>query len=300
MKQYLLKILKNTFTIVAVISVIVFWSVASYYAIDQSIKFFAFDDGINTATTTIQTPTAENMEDIEEDCNVYGINLHGDIVTSHGRDAYNDMDKLIVNEVAADDVMYLIQDAEKNEKIEYIIVEIDSSGGSPAAGMEMMTAFKNSKKPVVAFARDRALSAAYLAATGAQTIFASNVTDIGSIGVSASYLENVNRNKKEGLKYIDLSVGKYKDTMNPDRPLSNDEKKLIMRDVNLIHEYFMRTVSVNRKLDMKKVRKLADGSTMLGEAALKNGLIDKIGNYYDVRKFVEEKIGKEIKVCWKN
>ena len=207
---------------------------------------------------------------------------------------------MLVGEASVDDVYSIMQKAQENDKIKYVVVEINSYGGSPVAGMEMMTAFKNFKKPVVVFARNGIASAAYLAATGAQTIFASVATDVGSIGVTASYLENVEKNRKEGLEYIDLSVGKYKDTGDPNRPISNEEKQLIMRDCEILHEQFISAVATNRNLDIDKVRELADGSTMLGEAALKNGLIDRIGDAYDVVTFLTEKMGEEVKICWQN
>ena len=54
----------------------------------------------------------------------------------------------------------------------------------------------------------------------------------------------------------------------------------------------------NRGLDIEKVRKLADGSTMLGEMALQNGLIDQIGAMPEVKEYLKEKIGEDIEVCW--
>lgn len=296
MKQEYSAIMRTAFIVVAVIVVISVWSAGSYYIIKSGIDYLNTDKTTNTSNIDVD----KIVQDILDDCNVYGINLHGSIVTSYSRGSYNESGELMVDEISSDDVSAIIKKAEEDDEIKYVLAEINSSGGSPAAGMEMMTAFKNSKKPVIALIRDAGLSSAYWAATGAQTIFASAVSDVGSIGVTASYLENVDKNKKEGLNYVDLSVGKYKDTFNPNRALSDDEKKLIMRDINLIHEYFIKSVATNRNLDVSKVRKLADGSTMMGEAALKNGLIDKIGNIYDVRKYLAEQLKEEINICWQN
>jgi protease-4 len=115
-----------------------------------------------------------------------------------------------------------------------------------------------------------------------------------------SYLQETEKNTKEGLSYVNLSSGAYKDTGNPARLLSEDEKQLLMRDIKIGHEYFVKLVSQNRNLSIETVRKLADGSSMMGEAALKNGLIDKIGIYPDVVNFLSEKIGTTVDICWKN
>jgi protease-4 len=113
-----------------------------------------------------------------------------------------------------------------------------------------------------------------------------------------SYLDAVEQNKKEGYTYNQLSAGKFKDTGDPDRPLSAEEVKLIMRDVNIMHRNFIRAVSENRKIDVEKVDSLADGSSMLGEAALYNGLIDQIGGIQDVESYLKEKIGEDATLCW--
>ncbi len=190
--------------------------------------------------------------------------------------------------------------ARKDDDIKAIVVEIDSYGGSGIAGEEMMRAFKDSSKPVVAFIRDTGLSAAYLAGSGAQTIFASKFSSVGSIGVTASYLQETEKNKKDGLTYVDLSSGKYKDSGNPGRPLSADEKAIIMRDIKISHEDFVNIVAENRNLAVGVVRKLADGSSVMGEQALKDGLIDQIGSLPDVEDYLTEKLGEKASICWRN
>ena len=280
MGQKISKLLKSVWKVVAVLIVIILWTTLSYF-------------GVFYAKEYLDKPEAE-------DCNISGINLHGDVVDYNAPDAYNDNGDLALDQTSADEILYYVKDAQTNDDIKAIVVEIDSSGGYPEAGEEIMTAFKQSKKPVVAFIRSQGLSSAYMAATGAQTIFASKFSDVGSIGITMSYLQETEKNKKDGLTYIDLSSGKFKDSGNPSRPLSAEEKQIFMRDVKIGYEYFVDIVSQNRKLDVEKVKKLADGSSMMGENALKNGLIDKIGALPDVKKFLSEKIGAEAKICWQN
>jgi signal peptide peptidase SppA len=287
------KILKSSFNVISIILIIVIWSGLSYFIISETIKPSSDIDNSTNTSDTEETTEPEN-------CNVYGINLHGDVVTYNSNDAYNDQYDVILDQTSADDIIWGVNEAQDNDKIKAIVVEIDSYGGSGVAGEEMMTAFKQSKKPVIAFIRNAGLSAAYLAATGAETIFASNFSDVGSIGVTMSYLQEAEKNTKEGLSYVNLSSGAYKDTGNPARLLSEDEKQLLMRDIKIGHEYFVKLVSENRNLSIEKVRKLADGSSVMGEAALKNGLIDKIGIFPDVVDFLSEKIGTPAEICWKN
>ena len=291
MKIIIPKILKSSFNVISILVVIALWSGISYYVILN----------ISKTSPSVVTKDISNTEESSEpeNCNVYGITLHGDVVTYNSNDAYNDQYDVILDQTSADDIIWAVNEAQGNDSVKAIVVEIDSYGGSGVAGEEMMTVFKQSKKPVIAFIRSAGLSAAYLAATGAETIFASNFSDVGSIGVTMSYLQEAEKNAKEGLLYVDLSSGAYKDTGNPARLLSEDEKQLLMRDIKIGHEYFVKLVSENRNLDIEKVRKLADGSSVMGEAALKNGLIDKIGIFPDVVSFLSEKLNTPADICWK-
>jgi signal peptide peptidase SppA len=233
----------------------------------------------------------------ESNCSVLGINLHGYLatyITSDGIKASNYSSDV----VASEDIVAKIEDANKNEKIKAIIIEVDSSGGSPVAGEEIATAVKDSQKPVVAFIRDIGASSAYWAISSADKIFASKNSDVGSIGVTLSFLNNANKNIKDGYVYEELSSGKYKNSGSPDKPLTEEERALFMRDINVMYNNFIKTISENRKIPLDKVKSFSDGSTVLGEQAKSLGMIDEIGGLKEVQKYLEEKIGEKPEVCW--
>jgi len=234
----------------------------------------------------------------ESSCNVLGIELHGELTTYIPPTDTDEEGFALIDSTASENIVYAINDAENDESIKAIIIEVDSYGGYPVAGEEVAIALKKANKPTIALIREGGASAAYMAASGADKIFASKNSDVGSIGVTMSYLDNTQQNFKEGLSYISLSSGKYKDTGNPNKSLSQEEKNLLMRDVNILHENFIKMVAENRNLDIEKVEKLADGSTMLGEMALQNGLIDQIGGMFEVKDYLKEKIGEDVEVCW--
>jgi len=60
---------------------------------------------------------------------------------------------------------------------------------------------------------------------------------------------------------------------------------------------FINTVAQNRNLSVASVTAFANGSSMLGQMALQNGLIDKIGNIYDVEDYLKGKIGDNVSLC---
>lgn len=241
----------------------------------------------------------EYLDDESDDiCNVQGIELRDDLVTYISASSIAEDGSQLYDETASDYILAMIEEAESDEEIKAIILEIDSYGGSAVAAEEVAKALKRSNKPTIVFVRSAATSAAYWAASGADIIFASALSDIGSIGVTMSYLDNTQKNKKDGLTYNSLSTGKFKDYGSPDKPLTEEEKKLIMRDLEITHNIFIKAVAENRNLPIEKVKLLADGSSMPGEMALENGLIDRIGNYYDAQIYLNELIGEKAEICW--
>lgn len=250
-----------------------------------------------------EEPVADNTETFVEDnvaptCNVRGINLHGDLQTYIAASDYDQNDNLLIDASASENIQYVLEKSNKKDNIKAIILEIDSYGGYPVAGEEIANALKLSEKLTVALIRNAGTSAAYLAATGADMIFASKNSDVGGIGVTLSYLDRSSYNQKEGFTYNKLSTGKFKDTGDPDKALTTEERQYLERDLKIMLENFIQDVAANRNLPVSKVRQLADGSSMLGEAALKNGLIDRIGDLHAVEKYLAEKLSTDIVVCW--
>lgn len=230
-----------------------------------------------------------------QQCNVQGINVHGRMFTYVPEtDSIPDL----TDSTASEHIVAQIDAAEKNDDIQALLIEIDSVGGSPVAGEEIAKALSMSKKPSVALIRQTGASAAYWAASGANYIIASENSDVGSIGVTASFVDNVQKNKREGISFNQLSAGTFKDYGSPDKSLTDSERSLIMRDVQIIHKNFINAVAQNRKMPVQSVAAIADGSTVLGARALELGLIDQIGGYAETNQYLEKTIGKKAEICW--
>lgn len=234
-------------------------------------------------------------------CNVVGIEIRDCIwsYTPKNVDGFlGSPDSPCYAITSAEDVSWTLEGATNDSKIKAIVFEIDSSGGSPYAAEEIAASMKTVGKPTIAWVRENADSAAYWIASAADTIIAGENSEVGSIGVTSSYVDNSKQNAKDGLTYNQLTTGKYKDMGTPDRALTADDRSLMLRDLNIILQNFIREVSVNRHLSTEKVTALADGSTMLGRQALHNGLIDQIGTKAQVWEKLESIVGEKPDVCW--
>lgn len=239
------------------------------------------------------------LKEGESGCNVSGIELYGQIVTYIAPEYLDEEGYVIGDMTSSESIISAIREAEADDSIKAVLLEIDSYGGSPVASYEINRSLhEDISKPVIVMVRESATSGAYLAAVASDTIFASPYSDIGGIGVTMSYIDYAKQNDKEGITYNSLSTGKYKDYGDYDKALTVEERSLIMRDLNIIHDNFVETVASDRNLEIEKVKALADGSSMPGQMAKDSGLIDELGSYNDVRNYLKEIIGEEANVCW--
>lgn len=278
------------------------------------IKYFLFTMiaivGVSGLTTlAVYRPSSPSLQENERqpldqlleadriDCNIVGIDLYGGILTylpeqNPYSEEYNP------DVIASKYVTYYIEKANEASDIDAVIFDVDSSGGVAAAAEEIANAINTSSKPVVAVIRQRGLSAAYWAVSSADRIFASKNSDVGSIGVTSSYVDQVGTNAKEGNQFIELTAGKYKDIGNPNRPLTQEEQQLWLNDLEIIHQNFITAVATNRHLPVEDVQKIADGWSVLGEQALQQQLIDEIGGLSEAEEYLKTILGKDLKICW--
>jgi len=225
-------------------------------------------------------------------CTVAGINFHGELYTYLASADYEH------DYTSSEEIYYYLSEAEDEKSVKVVVLEIDSYGGSPVAAEELANKIKSMTKPVVVMIREAGLSAGYWVASAGDRVFASRLSEVGSIGVTMSYLDESGINEKSGYIWNDLSTGRFKDSGNRQKPLTDEERAIFERDLNIIHEEFVRVVAENRGLSVEKVRELADGSSMLGQMALEKGLIDEIGFMEEVKEYIKKKYGVDEDICW--
>lgn len=220
-------------------------------------------------------------------CNIAVLPVLGDIYVdqpSHDGSTY----AAVAN---ADEVVAFLRAAEYDPNIVGVLVRIDSLGGTPAASELIANALKRSPLYSAAVIREYGTSGGYLVATGADTIYASAFSDVGGIGMTMSYLDNTEQNENSGLKFVPLSSAPFKDYGSPDKPLTEEERELLERDLGIYHEHFVNLVAENRALPVEEVKAIADGSSVPGSLALEKKLIDAIGDQESARDWFAEQLG---------
>jgi len=223
-------------------------------------------------------------------CNIAVVPIIGDIVPYSGAYGEEGPETTPLVEVTLADTLSAIGAAESDPYIKGIFTPINTGGGAPVTSEFIAHALLKTKLPVAALIADVGASGGYLIATAADTIFASALSDVGSIGLTMSYLDETEKNTKEGMKYVTLSSAKYKDSGDPDKTLTAEERRLFERDLQENHKELVRQIAENRKLPVEEVEKMADGSTMTGSSAVEHKLIDGIGDKESVRVWFANKL----------
>lgn len=180
-------------------------------------------------------------------------------------------------------VRNFLADVAEDPFIDGILFEINSPGGTPVAAEQISEMITDLTIPNISLIGDMGASGAYLVAASADKILASAMSDVGSIGVTMSYVENSKQNEEEGLTFVELASGKFKDAGNPNKALTEEERARFQKDIEVVHNEFVSQVALLRGKSIDEIKALADGSAMPGARALEVGLIDGIGGRREAR-----------------
>lgn len=190
-------------------------------------------------------------------------------------------------------VMAQLRQVSRSPDIKAIVLRINSPGGTPAASQEITDEIEKLKKSgvkVVSSMADVAASGAYWIASASDLIISNPGTITGSIGVLIQTSNYSNLFDKLGIDNNTIKSGAYKDMGSPDRPLTGEEREIFQSMVDDTYNQFVDTVAGNRKIKPEEIQQL-NGRVLTGRQALKAGLVDQMGNYYEAVSMAGELAG---------
>lgn len=173
--------------------------------------------------------------------------------------------------------------ARRDPAVKAVVLRINSPGGGVTASdlmyAELLDFKARTKRPVVTSMLDVAASGGYYLACATDHIVAMPTTVTGSIGV-IMLTPDVSRGLgKIGVEFNVIKSGQFKDAGSPFRELTPADRAVFEGMIQNMYERFLAVVVNGRpKLNAAQVRTLADGRVYLGDEALKNGLVDELGN----------------------
>ncbi|MFZ4792569.1 MAG: signal peptide peptidase SppA [Blastocatellia bacterium] len=191
----------------------------------------------------------------------------------------------------------------EDSRIKAIILRVESPGGGVAASQEIYTEVRRlkqeKKKKIVVSMGSVAASGGYYLAAPADIIFANPGSVTGSIGVIAEWINYKDLAEWAKLKPVVFKSGEFKDTGSPTRDLTERERVFFQSMIDELYGQFLRAILEGRtgrgttgnEINEERLRALADGRVYTGETALRNGLIDSVGNYEDALRKTAEMVG---------
>jgi protease IV len=170
-----------------------------------------------------------------------------------------------------------------DDSVKAIIIHVNSPGGGVAASEEIYSEVKRirdeKKKYVASSIETVGASGAYYVSSATNKIYANRGSVVGSIGVIAEWVNYGDLMRWAKLKPELLKVGKFKDTGDPTRELTPDERAYMQGLIDNMYGQFVQAVAEGRHSKVEDIKPIADGRVWTGEQAVGMHLIDGIGDF---------------------
>jgi protease-4 len=169
-----------------------------------------------------------------------------------------------------------------------VLIVIDSPGGTVTGSEQLFKSLRklSEKKTVLAVVEGSAASGAYIAAMGAERIFAPRSAIIGSIGVIFQYPNFHQLLQKIGVDVESIKSSPLKASPNGLEPTSPEAKAAVAALVADSYGWFKDLVKERRALDAPTLAKVSDGRVFTAAQALPLKLIDEIGDERTARAWL--------------
>lgn len=161
-----------------------------------------------------------------------------------------------------------ISEAEANQNIDQIVLDINSPGGQFDGLFSVLEAISAAGKPVRAEVRNLAASAAYAIASQADEIVAHNrASRVGSIGVVADFFVWGNQ----------VAIASTEAPEKRPDVRTEEGRAVVRKQLDAMHEIFVDVIATGRNLNSSQVNAdFGRGAVLLAGEALRRGMIDAI------------------------
>jgi protease-4 len=205
-----------------------------------------------------------------------------------GNDPFGDSDVL-----ASDSMSETLRDVAKDDKIEAVVLRIDSPGGDAIASDQMWREMNrlSEKKPVVISMSDVAASGGYYIAMAGAPVLAYPGTYTGSIGVVFGKVSLAGLYEKIGLNKEVLTRGRFAAIDTETRTMTDPERAKLRESIESLYKGFVQKVADSREKEWDEIHEVAQGRVWMGSQAVENGLVDELGGIDRAIAMAKEKAG---------
>ena len=194
-------------------------------------------------------------------------------------------------DASADKVTLALQAAFKDKNTQGVVVRINSPGGSPVQAQTIYDEMRRLRKqypsvPLYAVVEDVCASGGYYVAVGADRIYVSKSSIVGSIGVRMDGFGFTGLMEKLGIERRLLTAGDNKAMLDPFSPLEVRHREYAQTLMNEIHQQFIEVVREGRGNRLKETAETFSGLIWSGQKSIELGLADGLGSLDQVARDV--------------
>lgn len=184
-----------------------------------------------------------------------------------------------------------IRELIEDEKVEGVVVRINSPGGSATASEAIRQALLEleAKKPVVVSMGEMAASGGYWVSCLGVPVYAERGTITGSIGVFSMKISFGSLMKRVGVHVENIALDEAAVAFAPDRAWNEEDELTLQKTIDDVYSRFLGIVSESRGIDVDQLHDLAGGRVWSGTQAKQHGLVDEIGGLDDCLAVVAKK-----------
>ncbi|MDJ0929322.1 MAG: signal peptide peptidase SppA [Gammaproteobacteria bacterium] len=186
--------------------------------------------------------------------------------------------------IGGDSVAALVRGAALDDRIDAVVLRVDSPGGSMFASevvLEELVALRESGKPLVVSMSSVAASGGYYIAMPADEIWAAPTTITGSIGVGALLPTFQRSLARLGIRIDGIGTTSLSGQLSLEQELGEDARRVLQSSVEDAYRVFVDKVATARDMDFDRADNLARGRVWIGADAASLGLVDQLGGLDD-------------------
>ncbi|MCM1029265.1 MAG: signal peptide peptidase SppA [Pseudoflavonifractor sp.] len=195
--------------------------------------------------------------------------------------------------IASERIVPQIFDLIDNDKVEGLVLRVNSGGGSAYASEQIWEALEQFKartgKPFFVSMGDMAASGGYYISCGADRIFAEPVTLTGSIGIFGM-IPTAQKLLNDKLGINTASVATNQPSISLFKPMTEAQKGAMQGYVERGYDLFTSRCAQGRHMSQDSIKAIAEGRVWAGSTAMELGLVDRMGSLQDCISAMAEHI----------
>jgi len=211
------------------------------------------------------------------------LNLQGSVAVISIRGALTNRDAGYGSyETTYPEIRQALITAAVDPQVKSILLDINSGGGSVTGVSDTGNLIRkiDGIKPVHAFTDGMAASAAYWLGSSARSVKASEMAEVGSVGVLVTHTSYARLYQEMGIDATVMRAGEFKALGHPLEQLSDKAKAVIQGQLDQMYEMFAGYVADRRGMSLDLYNKTAgEGRVFIGSKAVDAGLIDGITTF---------------------